>query len=157
VTSDCDCGSQFFVSLNPSLFHFPSSGLLGLQSPVVLDKFFEMVFSSYLHKNPLASMGGSIASRSSSDYFRMICLTLATLSTMLSVAVLGTVGHSYHLYQIQTAANNPWWLPLWPQHFDTTGTRALIGAGAGITLLNLVYITVSVVPKVCIRTLTCRA
>jgi hypothetical protein len=91
-------------------------------------------------------------SRSKSDLFRLICLTLAALSTMLSVAVLGAVGHSYHVFHIQKAANNPWWLPLWPGHFETTGTRALIGAGASVALLNGAYIVVSVVPKVCFPT-----
>jgi hypothetical protein len=109
-----------------------------------------MVTSTYLHKNDSqGNMKGTMASRSKSDCFRLLCLVLATLSTSLSVAVLGAVGHSYHVYHVQKAANNPWWLPLWPGHFETTGTRALIGAGASVVLLNLVYIVVSLAPKVC--------
>lgn len=67
---------------------------------------------------------------------------------MLAAAIVGTAIHSYHTFRVQRGANNPWWLPLWPQHFDTTGTKTLIGAGSGIILLNLVYIIVSVIPKV---------
>ncbi|KAF2431609.1 hypothetical protein EJ08DRAFT_696401 [Tothia fuscella] len=66
---------------------------------------------------------------------------------MLAAAIVGTGIHAYRTYVIQRAANNPWWLPLWPQHFDTTGTKALIGAGAGIVLTNVIYIAISFLSK----------
>jgi len=108
-----------------------------------------MVFSSYLYKNDstVTKMKSSTARRSKSDWLRILCLVLAALSTMLAGAIVGAVSHSYYVYTVQRATNNPWWLPLWPQHFDTTGTRILVGAGAGIVLLNVAYIIISITPK----------
>jgi len=83
---------------------------------------------------------------------RLLSLALALLSTCLSVAVIGTAGNAFSIYKMQSAANNPWWLPLWPGHFDTGGTNALIGAGAGIVLLNGVFVVLCLVPKVCLST-----
>jgi hypothetical protein len=77
-------------------------------------------------------------------------LLLVALSTLTAIAILGTVAHAFSVYQTGRAVNNPWWLPLWPQHFYTTNAEALIGASAGIVLLNVIYIALSLLPKVCV-------
>jgi len=76
-------------------------------------------------------------------------LLFATLSTLTAGAILGTAAHAFSAYHTGRSANNPWWLPLWPQHFYTANAKAVIGASAGIVLLNVAYITLLLVPKVC--------
>jgi hypothetical protein len=48
------------------------------------------------------------------------------LVVAFSIAILGTSAHTLDVYNKQRSTN-PWWTPLWPQHFDTHGTKALIG------------------------------
>lgn len=79
---------------------------------------------------------------------RLLSLGLAFLSICFSLAIMGTAGHAFSTYRMQTAANNPWWLPLWPGHFDVGGTKALIGAAAGVLILNGVFLAVCLLPKV---------
>jgi len=88
--------------------------------------------------------------RSSLSWIRPVQLLLVTLSTFTAIAILGTAAHAFSVYQTGQAANNPWWLPLWPQHFYTTNAEAVIGASAGIVLLNVVYIVLFLLPKVCV-------
>jgi hypothetical protein len=85
---------------------------------------------------------------------RVIQLGLTILTAMLAVTVVGTSSHVFHTYKSQVAANNMWWLPLWPGHFETTGTKAAIGTGAGIVLLNAIFIVVALLPKVGAYSLT---
>ena len=85
---------------------------------------------------------------------RVVQLGLTVLTAMLAVTIVGTAGHVFHTYKAQVAANNMWWLPLWPGHFDSTGTKAAIGTGAGIVLLNAIFIVVAVLPKVSLYNLT---
>jgi len=75
-------------------------------------------------------------------------LVLSILSFMTACAVLGTSAHAFSAYKHGTSSNNPWWLPLWPEHFYTKNTQALIGAAAGVVLLNLVFIVMSSIPRV---------
>jgi hypothetical protein len=82
------------------------------------------------------------------DYLRAIGVMLSTLSLLLALAIAGTAIDIYRTFLLQRAANNPWWLPLWPQHFDTTGTKTLIGSSAAELLLNAVLIAIYVLPKV---------
>jgi hypothetical protein len=109
-----------------------------------------MIFQSYLQRNNITTnkMRRSLPAYTWNDYLRVLCITLATVSAMLAAAIVGTGIHAYHTYVFQRAANNPWWLPLWPQHFDTTGTKALIGAGAGLILVNGIFIATSFLSKV---------
>jgi hypothetical protein len=86
--------------------------------------------------------------RSSLSLIRPVQLLLVTLSTLTAGAILGTAAHAFSVYRTGRAANNPWWLPLWPQYFYTTNAEAVIGAAAGIVLLNVVYIVLALLPKV---------
>lgn len=79
---------------------------------------------------------------------RLVSLALALLSVCLSIAIIGTAADAYSIYKSQVRALNPWWLPLWPGHFDTRGTKSLIGAAAGVVLLNGSFIALCLVPKV---------
>jgi hypothetical protein len=69
------------------------------------------------------------------------------LCIALSVAILGTSAHTLDVFNKQQSSN-PWWLPLWPQHFDVHGTKALVGSSTATLVLSLVFLVGSVVPKV---------
>lgn len=106
-----------------------------------------MVFRSY-HNSNCVTMLRQRHSFSPLSLLLPTQLVLAVLSTLTSGAILGTSAHAFSVYRKGTTDNNPWWLPLWPQHFDTANTEALIGAAGGVILLNLVFILLSVLPKV---------
>ncbi|PSK51790.1 hypothetical protein B9Z65_3057 [Elsinoe australis] len=70
---------------------------------------------------------------------RIFITIFASLAICLSAAVLGCAGNILHAYNTQKNGN-PWWLPLWPQHFDDRGLKALIGGGTSVVVLNAVCI-----------------
>lgn len=70
---------------------------------------------------------------------RIFITIFASLAICLSAAVLGCAGNILHTYNAQKNGN-PWWLPLWPQHFDDRGLKALIGGGTSVVVLNAVCI-----------------
>jgi len=74
-------------------------------------------------------------------------IVLAVISVALSAAILGTAADALRVYKSQTKQMNPWWLPLWPSHFDTSGTSATIGTAATVLVLNLIFAVVSLFPK----------
>jgi hypothetical protein len=84
----------------------------------------------------------------SSKLLRPSQILIVGLSTCLATAIVGTAAHVYHTYRSQQAANNPFWLPIWAQYFQTTGAKATIGAASGIAFLNLAYIVIYLVNKV---------
>ncbi|KAF2085489.1 hypothetical protein K490DRAFT_67647 [Saccharata proteae CBS 121410] len=77
---------------------------------------------------------------------RITQLSISGLCLCLSIAIIGTAGHSLQVYRSQYLTN-PWWLPLWNAHFDVHGTNTLIGAGATALFLNLVFIGCCLFPK----------
>ena len=82
------------------------------------------------------------------NWVRILQILLATISLALSIAVVATAAHTYHLFHSQRGANNSWWLPLWPGHFDTTGTKAYIGTASAVAFLSLVFLAAGVIPAV---------
>ncbi|KAF2466399.1 uncharacterized protein BDR25DRAFT_78006 [Lindgomyces ingoldianus] len=68
------------------------------------------------------------------------------LCAALSVAILGTSAHTLDVFNKQQSSN-PWWLPLWPQHFDVAGTKALIGSAASVFVLSTVFLVLALVPS----------
>ncbi|KAF1986327.1 hypothetical protein K402DRAFT_355640 [Aulographum hederae CBS 113979] len=78
---------------------------------------------------------------------RMVLLAISALCFVFSIAVVGTAGHTLQVFNRQTAMQNPWWLPLWPGHFDTHGTSVLIGVGAAVLVFNGLYLLVTFVPR----------
>jgi len=70
------------------------------------------------------------------------------LVVALSIAILGTAAHTLNVYNKQHTSN-PWWLPLWPQHFDVHGTKALVASAAVALVLSGVFLVMSLIPKVC--------
>lgn len=109
-----------------------------------------MTFHSYHNRNSVTMLRQrkSFGVRSPMSLLSPLQLLLATLSTLTAGAVLGTAAHAFSVYRKGHAANNPWWLPLWPQHFDTANTEALIATAGGVVLLNFVYILLRLLPKV---------
>jgi len=68
------------------------------------------------------------------------------LVVAFSIAILGTAGHTLSIFDNQQTSN-PWWLPLWPQHFDVHGTKALIASAAVSLVLSGVFLVMSLIPK----------
>ncbi|KAK5018492.1 hypothetical protein LTR60_001477 [Cryomyces antarcticus] len=74
-------------------------------------------------------------------------LASSILSLLIAAAILGCAAHSLAVFRNQRSAD-PWWLYLWPQHFDTRGTEGLLGTAAAIVVLNLLYLGVPLVSAV---------
>jgi hypothetical protein len=72
------------------------------------------------------------------------------LVIVFSICILGTAAHTLDVYNKQHASN-PWWAPLWSQHFDTHGTKALIASAVVTLVLSGVFLVMSVVPKVSLQ------
>ncbi|KAK8224104.1 hypothetical protein IWX49DRAFT_554340 [Phyllosticta citricarpa] len=77
---------------------------------------------------------------------QMAQVFLAALIFCLSVAMMGTAGHTLQAYRGQSGTN-PWWLPLWNEHFNVRGTNSLIGSAALSTVTTLGFIILCFVPK----------
>jgi len=65
----------------------------------------------------------------------------------LSIAILGTSAHTLVVYNKQQR-HNPWWTPMWSQHFDTQGTKALLASSVVTLVLSAVFLVLSLIPKV---------
>jgi hypothetical protein len=74
-------------------------------------------------------------------------LAIIGLSAAMSVAILGTAAHTLDVFNKQQSSN-PWWLPLWPQHFDTHGTKALVGSSTTTFILCAVLLVLTFLPQV---------
>ncbi|KAF2183678.1 hypothetical protein K469DRAFT_727941 [Zopfia rhizophila CBS 207.26] len=68
------------------------------------------------------------------------------LCAAMSIAIIGTAAHTLDVFNKQQSSN-PWWLPLWPQHFDTHGTKALIGSAASTFVLSAIYLVFALIPS----------
>jgi ABC-type uncharacterized transport system YnjBCD permease subunit len=71
------------------------------------------------------------------------------LVVALSIAILGTSAHTLDVYNKQQR-HNPWWMSMWPQHFDTQGTKALLASSVVTLVLSAVFLVASLIPKVCL-------
>jgi hypothetical protein len=69
------------------------------------------------------------------------------LVVILSIAILGTSAHTLSVYNKQHLSN-PWWAPMWPQHFDVQGTKALIASSVVTLVLCGAFLAASFVPQV---------
>jgi hypothetical protein len=69
------------------------------------------------------------------------------LVLILSIAILGTSAHTLSVYNKQHLSN-PWWAPMWPQHFDVQGTKALIASSVVTLVLCGAFLAASFVPQV---------
>lgn len=87
--------------------------------------------------------------RTWNEWLLAFALIVSAIAGLLAAAVAGTAIYSYRTFVLQMAMKNPWWLPLWPQHFDPAGTKTLIGVGCTVLVLNVVFIIFSALPKVC--------
>lgn len=72
---------------------------------------------------------------------------LTALVLVFSIAILGTAAHTLDVYNKQQTSN-PWWLPLWPGHFEIGGTKALVGSSAATIVLSMVFLVFALVPRV---------
>lgn len=71
---------------------------------------------------------------------------LTGLVIVFSLAVLGTSAHTLDVFNKQQTSN-PWWLPLWPQHFDVHGTKALIASSVIALTLSSAFLIATFLPS----------
>nr|OQO19759.1 hypothetical protein B0A51_13252 [Rachicladosporium sp. CCFEE 5018] len=81
-----------------------------------------------------------------SSSLRLPALAFASLSIALSIAVLACSARTLAIFNNQHTTN-AWLLPIWPNHFDLTGLKTLIGTSTGIVVLNAVAIVALFVPS----------
>lgn len=67
---------------------------------------------------------------------RVAALIILSLSTCLSLAILATAADVLATYNTEKDSN-PWWLPIWPQHFDSKGLETLISVSAAVAALDV--------------------
>lgn len=79
--------------------------------------------------------------------FHLAQAIITGLVVALSLAILGTSAHTLDVFNKQQSSN-PWWLPLWPQHFETSGTKSLLAASAVTVVLCGAFLIASFVPQV---------
>lgn len=80
---------------------------------------------------------------------RTSLLALASTSFCLSAAIIGCASHTLQDYKSQ-ATTNAWWLPIWPQHFDTRGLETLVGTSVVVLVLTAVVFVGGLLPAVSI-------
>ena len=73
--------------------------------------------------------------------------TLLGLVVALSIAILGTSAHTLHVYNQQHMSGS-WWAPLWPQHFDVNGTKAIVASSVVTMVLCGAFLAASFIPRV---------
>jgi hypothetical protein len=66
---------------------------------------------------------------------------------IFSICILGTSAHTLDVFNKQHLTN-PWWAPMWPQHFDVQGTKALIASSVVTLVLCGAFLIASFVPQV---------
>lgn len=79
--------------------------------------------------------------------FHLAQAIVTGLVVVLSIAILGTSAHTLDVFNKQQSSN-PWWLPMWPQHFDIQGTKALLASSVVTLVLSAAFLVAFVVPKV---------
>ncbi|KAF1914625.1 hypothetical protein BDU57DRAFT_478890 [Ampelomyces quisqualis] len=77
-------------------------------------------------------------------------IIITGLVVVFSIAILGTSAHTLDVYNKQRFTN-PWWTPLWPQHFITHGTKALIASSVITFVLLGAFLVTSLLPKFNLR------
>ncbi|KAI8932741.1 hypothetical protein NX059_010231 [Plenodomus lindquistii] len=82
--------------------------------------------------------------------FHLAQAIITGLVVVLSIAILGTSAHTLDVFNKQKTTN-PWWLPLWPQHFDTHGTKALIASSVVTLVLCGGFLIASFVPQLALK------
>ena len=78
---------------------------------------------------------------------RIPALVVATISGVLSIAVIACAGRSYTVFNHQQGTND-WLLPAWPDHFDTRELQTQIGAAITILVLDIVIIATAFISSV---------
>ena len=62
-------------------------------------------------------------------------LAFSIFAFVLSATITGTAGHVLASYKSQQTTD-PWWLPVWPSHFDARGLKTLIGASTSLVVVD---------------------
>lgn len=72
---------------------------------------------------------------------------ITALVVVMSICIMATAGHTLDVFNKQQSSN-PWWLPLWRDHFDVHGTKALIASAVVTLVFSGVFLVMSIIPKV---------
>jgi hypothetical protein len=79
--------------------------------------------------------------------FHLAQAIITGLVVLFSICILGTSAHTLDVFNRQHLTN-PWWAPMWPQHFDVQGTKALIASSVVTLVLCGAFLIASFVPQV---------
>lgn len=79
--------------------------------------------------------------------FHLAQAVITGLVVVLSIAILGTSAWTLDVFNKQHLSN-PWWVPMWPQHFDVQGTKALVASAVVTLVLCGAFLIASFVPQV---------
>lgn len=82
--------------------------------------------------------------------FHMAQAIIGGLVVVLSIAILGTSAHTLDVFNKQQPTN-PWWMPMWPMHFDTNGTKALVASSVVTVVLCGAFLIASFIPQLALR------
>lgn len=82
--------------------------------------------------------------------FHLAQTIITGLVVALSIAILGTSAHTLDVFNKQHLSN-PWWAPMWPQHFDVHGTQGLIASSVVTLVLCGAFLIASFVPQLALR------
>ncbi|KAF1833087.1 hypothetical protein BDW02DRAFT_397993 [Decorospora gaudefroyi] len=82
--------------------------------------------------------------------FHLAQAIITGIVVVLSIAILGTSAHTLDVFNKQHLSN-PWWAPMWPQHFDIQGTKALIASSVVTLVLCGAFLIASFVPQLALR------
>ncbi len=120
-----------------SPFFSPSSGLEGISS--FLRAITVSFASSQSNFRSQDRFHGLFVIKMQSSTIRLIQTITISLIAALSIAIVGCAAHALHFYNNQRESN-PWWLPLWPDHFNVRGTSTQIGASVTVLALSTFYL-----------------
>ena len=79
--------------------------------------------------------------------FHLAQAIITGLVVVFSICILGTSAYTLDVFNRQHLTN-PWWAPMWPQHFDVQGTKALIASSVVTLVLCGTFLIASFVPQV---------
>jgi len=79
---------------------------------------------------------------------RFPIVAFAALSICLSTAIIGTAGKTINFFMVNHK-NNPWLLPIWPNHFEIGELQGLVGISAAVVVLNAVLMLSLFISSVC--------
>jgi hypothetical protein len=79
--------------------------------------------------------------------FHLAQAIITGIVVLFSICILGTSAYTLDVFNKQHLTN-PWWAPMWPEHFDVQGTKALIASSVVTLVLCGAFLVASFLPQV---------